>query len=119
MALIDQAKIKAAILRAKQAYEEGIDAAGVDCAFRLRTGEEFTIRGVIKYQGEQSMTDGVNQDRRRLTVAADTWDAAAPADQMPCKGDRVSIDGSRFAIMEADPVRMSDAKICYRMRLTG
>ena len=119
MPTIDQAKIKAAVLASKQVYEDGINAAGVDCDFTLRTGQQFTIRGVIKYQAEQSMTDGVNQDRRRLTVAADTWDALAPAGQMPFKGDRVNIDGSRFAVMEADPVRMSDVKVVYRMRLTG
>lgn len=116
---INTAQVKTAVAAAKQVYEDGIAAMGSDCAFKLRTGETFTIRGVLRHQAEQSATDGINQDRRRLTVAADRWDAAAPPGRMPNKGDQVTIDGQRYGVMEADAVNMADLRIHYRIHLTG
>ena len=99
------------------AFDARIQAEGVDCDFTLRSGETFTIRGVLRFQPEESRTDGIQADRRKLSVMESRWAAAAPANRNPEKGDRVVVMGQRFAIEEADPVFGGQQRIGWRIKL--
>lgn len=112
MAAIPWAKVK-------QAFDDMIENEGSLCEFRLRSGEVFSIKGVMRFTAEEQMTDGLSQDRRKLSIMADRWSAQAPPARDPEKGDQVVVDGRRHGIMEADPAVASGQRIGWRLRLTG
>ena len=105
--------------RVKQDFDSAMQSEGSDCAFVLRSGEQFTIKGVLRFLPEVTMTDGLHQDRRKLSVMADRWEAAAPANRDPEKGDQVTVHGRRFAVEEADPATGGNQVIGWRLRLKG
>ena len=98
----------------RSAFDAQIQADGVDCDFTLRSGETFTIRGVLRFEPEESRTDGIQADRRKLSIMASRWEAAAPVNRHPEKGDRVAVMGQRFAIEEADPAIAGQERIGWR-----
>jgi hypothetical protein len=105
--------------KVENAFDEFIQSNGADCEFRLRTGEVFVIRGAARFQAEQGMTEGLQQDRRRLSVMEARWRAAAPTGRDPEKGDQVTVSGTRFAIQEADPAIVQNRVIGWRIKLKG
>lgn len=103
----------------KADFDAAIQAEGSDCAFTLRTGEQFVLRGTLRFLSEEGISDGLNQDRRKLSVMADRWENAAPASRNPEKGDQVVVHGRRFAVEEADPATGGNQVIGWRLRLKG
>ena len=101
----------------RSAFDARIQADGVDCGFMLRSGETFTIRGVSRLQSEESRTDGLQIDQRKLSIMSHRWEAAAPAGRHPEKGDQVTVLEQRFAIDEADPVLVEQQRIGWRLKL--
>ena len=105
--------------KVKSAFDTAIQQNGVDCTFTLRSGETFTIKGFLRFQREELLTEGMNQDRRKLSFMEDRWRVEAPIGRDPEKGDQVVVSGRRFAIEEADPQLFQDVVIGWRVRLMG
>lgn len=110
---------KADWLRVRADFDSVLQQEGTDTEFRLMSGEVFTLRARVRSSGEQDLTDGVSQDRRRVTVMAHRWDAAAPAGRSPQKGDQVVIDGRRHAVEEADPRLAGGIRITWNLVVKG
>lgn len=101
----------------RTAFDTQIQAEGSDCDFLLRSGETFTLRGVLRFQPEESRTDGIQADRRKLSIMAHRWETAAPPGRLPEKGDQVIVEGQRFAIEEADPALGGQQRVGWRIKL--
>lgn len=107
------------IAKVRQAFDDLIQSEGHTCNFELRSGEKFAVKGALRFQAEDQLTDGINQDRRKLSIMASRWSAAAPPGRDPEKGDLVTVDGRRHRIMEADPALCSGQRLGWRIKLTG
>lgn len=95
---------------------------GVDADVTLHPeGTNFSIKvGPRRAQSDENLTDGLQQDRDRLTVMRTRWDAAAG--RAPQKGDLFVIAGRRRRAMEAQPVEFNNVTndtIAYNIRVTG
>ena len=107
------------LAKVQKAFDDLIQADGVDCSFVLRDTTAFTIRGMARFQAENSLTDGLQQDKRKLSVMETRWRAAAPLGRNPEKGDQVTIHGHRYAVEEADPALMQNTILGWRIKLKG
>ena len=81
----------------------------------------FPIKvGMRKAQGDENLTDGLQQDRDRCVVMSKRWDGLAG--RAPKKGDLFVISGRRRRAMEAQPVEwngLTNDTIAYTIRLSG
>ena len=84
-------------------------------------GTTFSIQVFLRRaQADENLTDGLQQDRDRVSVMRQRWDNAAP--RPPQKGDLFVISGRRRRAMEAQPVEcagLSNDTIGYNIRVTG
>ncbi len=95
---------------------------GVDADVTLHDeGTQFTVKvGVRKAQVDENLTDGLQQNRDKLTVMRKRWDPAAS--RPPQKGDLFVISGRRRRAMEAQPVEFNGVTndiIAYNIRISG
>ena len=104
----------------EQEFDKFLEANGSPCRFELADSKlTFTIKGGLRMQAEEPISAGINQEHRKLSVMAKRWKTAAPPGRDPQKGDRVTVDSHRFAIMEADPAVAGGVRIGWRLRLRG
>ena len=102
------------------AVKTAIDQHGMSATVTLRGGSPTFNAKVAEGRGRvRSITDGLDQQRYRVTVMASVWDAGAGGGRPPQKGDLVVVQGRRHMVDRVTRATAGDTVLAYVMFMEG
>lgn len=102
------------------AFDQMIQTNGSTADVTLRNGTQFSMRMALRGRNpNEPLTDGISERRAWAQFMASRWEAAAPADRDPEKGDHVTMNGRRRAISSVEVRAIDDVRVVFLILLEG